>query len=163
MSPGHSASFSFLTWLKCSHDPLRPGVSGGGAYNCEPLHLAGSAFRLDTCRSAFPPQRPAYAGRDGARVHRGSEPCCGYRQLAIQLNRHGRTLALVLIACFGLALIFPGRSARLTVPLVALGARLSRSVDERTRTRGVSFGSSALLGIATGLLWTPWVQGRCLA
>jgi cytochrome c biogenesis protein CcdA/thiol-disulfide isomerase/thioredoxin len=74
---------------------------------------------------------------------------------AIELNRHGRTLALVLIACFGLALIFPRLSARLTAPLVALGARLSRSADERTRTNGVSFGSSALLGIATGLLWTP--------
>jgi cytochrome c biogenesis protein CcdA len=74
---------------------------------------------------------------------------------AIELNRHGRTLALVLIACFGLALILPGLSARLTAPQVALGARLSRSVDERTRTKGVSFGSSALLGIGTGLLWTP--------
>lgn len=73
---------------------------------------------------------------------------------AIELNRHARTLALGLIALFGLALVFPALSARLTAPLVALGARLSRSADERA-ARNPGFGSSALLGVATGLLWAP--------
>jgi cytochrome c biogenesis protein CcdA/thiol-disulfide isomerase/thioredoxin len=74
---------------------------------------------------------------------------------AIELNRHSRTLALILIAVFGLALIFPSLSARLTAPLVAFGERLSRSADERAAIRGSTFFSSALLGIATGLLWAP--------
>ena len=74
---------------------------------------------------------------------------------AIELNRHGRTLALVLIALFGLALLFPGLSARLTAPLVALGERLSRTADERVAGGGSTIGWSALLGVATGLLWAP--------
>jgi cytochrome c biogenesis protein CcdA/thiol-disulfide isomerase/thioredoxin len=74
---------------------------------------------------------------------------------AIDLNHYGRTLALVLIAVFGLALLFPSLSTRLTAPLVALGERLSRSADERTTVRGSTFFSSALLGVATGLLWAP--------
>lgn len=74
---------------------------------------------------------------------------------AIELNSYGRTLALVLIAIFGLALLFPSLSARLTAPLVAFGERLSRSADERAAIRGSTFFSSALLGIATGLLWAP--------
>ncbi len=74
---------------------------------------------------------------------------------AIELNHHGRTVALVLIALFGLTLLFPALSARLTAPLVALGERLSRSTDERAAIKGSTFFSSSLLGIATGLLWAP--------
>jgi cytochrome c biogenesis protein CcdA/thiol-disulfide isomerase/thioredoxin len=74
---------------------------------------------------------------------------------AIDLNRHGRTIALVLIAVFGLALLFPALSARLTAPLVALGEKMSRAADERAARQGSSLFSSALLGIATGLLWAP--------
>ena len=40
---------------------------------------------------------------------------------AIELNRYGRLAALGLIAFFGLALIFPMLSARLTAPLVSPG------------------------------------------
>jgi cytochrome c biogenesis protein CcdA/thiol-disulfide isomerase/thioredoxin len=74
---------------------------------------------------------------------------------AIELNQHGRTVALVLIALFGLSLFFPALSARLTAPLVALGDRLSRAADEQAAIKGTSFFSSALLGVATGLLWAP--------
>ena len=45
---------------------------------------------------------------------------------AIALNSHGRTVALGLVALFGLALLFPALAARLAAPLTALGERLAR-------------------------------------
>ncbi len=72
-------------------------------------------------------------------------------QWAITANRIGRDIALVAMALFGLALLWPSLSDRLSRPLVALGNRLSDSSDgERS---GVV--SSAALGVATGLLWAP--------
>ena len=68
---------------------------------------------------------------------------------AVRANAIGRWAALVLLALFGLALIFPKVSDRMTRPLVALGSRLSE------RRKGESFWSSAVLGVATGLLWAP--------
>lgn len=69
---------------------------------------------------------------------------------AVQANVIGRWVALALLALFGLALIFPAISDRMTRPLVAWGSRLT----ERTgQNRGV--GPSLLLGVATGLLWAP--------
>jgi len=64
-------------------------------------------------------------------------------------NQAGRWLATGLLAVFGLALLLPGFAARLTAPLVALGARLA----QRTEAGGAA--GSVLLGIATGLLWAP--------
>src|SRR5687768_13821180 len=70
---------------------------------------------------------------------------------AVQANAIGRWAALILLAFFGIALIFPSVSERMTRPLVALGSRLSqRQPGERE-----SVGSSAVLGVATGLLWAP--------
>ena len=69
---------------------------------------------------------------------------------AVQANAIGRWAALILLALFGIALVFPGVSDRLTRPLVALGSRLS----EREAGRD-SVWSSAVLGVATGLLWAP--------
>jgi cytochrome c biogenesis protein CcdA/thiol-disulfide isomerase/thioredoxin len=73
---------------------------------------------------------------------------------AITLNSHGRTAALGLVALFGLALLFPALAARLAAPLTALGEKLARvaGADGRGSLRPAS---SALLGVATGLLWTP--------
>ena len=70
---------------------------------------------------------------------------------AVQANQIGRWAALVLLAVFGVALVFPSISERLTRPLVALGSRLS----ERRPDAQESIWSSALLGVATGLLWAP--------
>ena len=70
---------------------------------------------------------------------------------AIQANAIGRWAALVLLAVFGIALVFPGIADRMTRPLVALGSRLS----ERQPGTRESVGSSAVLGVATGLLWAP--------
>ena len=72
---------------------------------------------------------------------------------AVALNQYGRIVALVLLAAFGVVLLFPALSDRLTRPLVALGSRLSQS-SESGAGRG-SIVSSLLLGVATGLLWAP--------
>jgi cytochrome c biogenesis protein CcdA/thiol-disulfide isomerase/thioredoxin len=72
---------------------------------------------------------------------------------AVQANEYGRYLAIALLALFGVTLLFPELSDRLTRPLVALGGRLSESAD-RNENAG-SVWPSLLLGIATGLLWAP--------
>jgi cytochrome c biogenesis protein CcdA/thiol-disulfide isomerase/thioredoxin len=71
---------------------------------------------------------------------------------AVRANEIGRWIALALLALFGLALLLPSLSDRLTRPLVNLGNRMTeRSQGEA----GGGFGSSLLLGVATGLLWAP--------
>src|SRR3954469_17342878 len=69
---------------------------------------------------------------------------------AVQANQVGRRAALVLLALFGIALVFPSISDRLTRPLVALGSRMSEREGQSE-----SVWSSAVLGVATGLLWAP--------
>jgi cytochrome c biogenesis protein CcdA/thiol-disulfide isomerase/thioredoxin len=71
---------------------------------------------------------------------------------AVQANEYGRYIAIALLALFGVILLFPELSDRLTRPLVALGGRLSESAD---RNESGSVWPSLLLGIATGLLWAP--------
>src|ERR1043166_9162045 len=70
---------------------------------------------------------------------------------AVRANAIGRWAALILLALFGIALVFPSLSDRLTRPLVALGSRVS----ERGSGERESIWSAAVLGIATGLLWAP--------
>ena len=72
---------------------------------------------------------------------------------AVQANEYGRYIAIALLALFGVTLLFPELSDRLTRPLVALGGRLSESAY-RNENAG-SVWPSLLLGIATGLLWAP--------
>jgi cytochrome c biogenesis protein CcdA/thiol-disulfide isomerase/thioredoxin len=74
---------------------------------------------------------------------------------AVRANQAGRWAALILLGLFGLTLIFPALSDRLTRPLVALGARLSQSADEAAAGGRERIGPSFLIGIATGLLWAP--------
>ena len=69
---------------------------------------------------------------------------------AVTANQWGRYLAMLLLAGFGLMLLFPALAEHLTRPLVALGSRLSSRAGS-----GSGFGASFLLGIATGLLWAP--------
>ncbi|MGB3900866.1 MAG: cytochrome c biogenesis protein DipZ [Mesorhizobium sp.] len=71
---------------------------------------------------------------------------------AVEANRWGRIAAMALLALFGLTLLLPGLSARLTRPLVDLGAKLSLSAEQGKRG---GMWSSLLLGVATGLLWAP--------
>jgi cytochrome c biogenesis protein CcdA/thiol-disulfide isomerase/thioredoxin len=70
---------------------------------------------------------------------------------AVRANAIGRWAALALLALFGVALLFPSVSDRMTRPIVALGSRLS----ERQPGQRDSIWSSAVLGVATGLLWAP--------
>ena len=73
---------------------------------------------------------------------------------AVQANEYGRVAALALLALFGITLLVPSLSDRLTRPLVALGSRLSQSIDKGGGVQKPAL-PSFLLGIATGLLWAP--------
>ncbi len=73
---------------------------------------------------------------------------------AIAVNQHGRSVALGLVALFGLALLFPALATRLAAPLTTLGERLAHVAGAEGRS-DLRPASSALLGVATGLLWTP--------
>lgn len=73
---------------------------------------------------------------------------------AVQANAYGRAGALVVLALFGLLLLFPSLSDRATRPLVALGSRLSNSATGG-QSAASTFAASLLLGVATGLLWAP--------
>ncbi len=70
---------------------------------------------------------------------------------AVAANQTGRTIAVLLLALFGLSLLIPELAERLSRPLVALGSRLSESAD----AQGAAVLPSLLLGVATGLLWAP--------
>ena len=69
---------------------------------------------------------------------------------AVRANAIGRWAALILLALFGIALVFPSVSDRLTRPLVAMGSRLTEREGQKE-----SVWSSVVLGVATGLLWAP--------
>ena len=73
---------------------------------------------------------------------------------AVQANQYGRYAALALLAVFGLALLLPDLTARMTQPIVSFGASLSRSTDARASSGG-DWRSSLVIGVATGLLWAP--------
>ena len=71
---------------------------------------------------------------------------------AVAANQYGRGAAIVMLALFGVALLFPELSDRATRPLVRLGSSLS---NRAAQDKGGSVLPSLLLGIATGLLWAP--------
>ena len=70
---------------------------------------------------------------------------------AVDANQYGRTIALIVLAAFGLALIFPSLADRAMRPLVNFGTKLSSSVGAQDAAILPSF----LLGVATGFLWAP--------
>jgi cytochrome c biogenesis protein CcdA/thiol-disulfide isomerase/thioredoxin len=72
----------------------------------------------------------------------------------VAANQYGRAAALIILAIFGVTLLFPGFGDRLMAPLVAVGARLSQSAQHGAESQS-SVLPSFLLGIATGLLWAP--------
>jgi len=65
---------------------------------------------------------------------------------AVEANGIGRAAAIALMALFGWTLLSPRAAAALSRPLVIAGNRMSGQ-------SGVA--GSLLLGVATGLLWTP--------
>lgn len=70
----------------------------------------------------------------------------------VAANKYGRWLALVLMAVFGVTLLFPAVAERVMHPLVSAGNRLS---DKIAADKQHQVGPSLLLGVATGLLWAP--------
>src|SRR6201999_617716 len=70
----------------------------------------------------------------------------------VSANQYGRGAALVLLAIFGLTLVFPELADRLMRPLVAVGARISQSAEQPGEESVVA---PFVLGIATGFLWAP--------
>ncbi|MET0281929.1 MAG: cytochrome c biogenesis protein DipZ [Steroidobacteraceae bacterium] len=72
---------------------------------------------------------------------------------AVTANRIGRHVALVVMALFGLALLWPALATRLSQPFVALGNRLTQTAAPAGDRHGVL--ASLALGVATGLLWAP--------
>jgi len=79
---------------------------------------------------------------------------------AVEANQYGRMAAIVLMALFGVTLLFPQLAQRLARPLVNWGERLSATAGGNgngSAGRGgpSSFVASVLLGVATGLLWAP--------
>src|SRR4029077_10291203 len=67
---------------------------------------------------------------------------------AVTANQYGRIAALVLLAFFGITLLFPALANRLTQPLVALGSRLSESAQQGSAAgQGGGALPSFLLGI----------------
>jgi cytochrome c biogenesis protein CcdA/thiol-disulfide isomerase/thioredoxin len=74
---------------------------------------------------------------------------------AVDANQYGRTVAIALLAVFGLTLIFPHLADRVMRPLVDLGAKLSTSAQGAADVERTPILSSLLLGVATGLLWAP--------
>ena len=68
----------------------------------------------------------------------------------VRANQYGRWIAMVLFAIFGLTLLFPSLADRISQPFVRLGARMQRRPDAAPSMSG-----SILLGVSTGLLWTP--------
>jgi cytochrome c biogenesis protein CcdA/thiol-disulfide isomerase/thioredoxin len=74
---------------------------------------------------------------------------------AVAANQYGRVIALILLALFGLTLLFPALAERLMHPLVSLGDRLSASTRDASGAERSGIVTSLILGVATGLLWAP--------
>jgi cytochrome c biogenesis protein CcdA len=70
---------------------------------------------------------------------------------AVEANRDGRIVALALMTLFGLTMLLPALAARMTVPIVSIGSRLSTWAGQRMMAKGTTAASSMLLGVATGL------------
>jgi cytochrome c biogenesis protein CcdA/thiol-disulfide isomerase/thioredoxin len=71
----------------------------------------------------------------------------------VRANQYGRVAALVVLAVFGLTLLWPALADRLSRPFVQLGSRLSQPSGPDGQPASPL--RSLLLGIATGLLWAP--------
>ena len=76
-------------------------------------------------------------------------------QWVAQANQVGRWVALVVMALFAVALLWPRLADHLLAPFQRLGARLSASADAATDRGHGGVGTSLLIGAATGLLWAP--------
>ena len=76
-------------------------------------------------------------------------------QWVAQANQVGRWIALLLMALFALALLWPRLADHLLAPFQRVGARLSARADATDAAGRGGAWTSLLIGIATGLLWAP--------
>ncbi|WP_353099376.1 cytochrome c biogenesis protein DipZ [Stenotrophomonas lactitubi] len=76
-------------------------------------------------------------------------------QWVAQANQIGRWVALVLMAVFAIALLWPTLADHLLAPFQRIGARLSARADAADAAGHGGAWTSLLIGIATGLLWAP--------
>lgn len=76
-------------------------------------------------------------------------------QWVAQANQIGRWVALVLMAVFAIALLWPTLADHLLAPFQRIGARLSARADAADAAGRGGAWTSLLIGIATGLLWAP--------
>lgn len=76
-------------------------------------------------------------------------------QWVAQANQIGRWVALVLMAVFAMALLWPTLADHLLAPVQRIGARLSARADAADAAGRGGAWTSLLIGIATGLLWAP--------
>jgi cytochrome c biogenesis protein CcdA/thiol-disulfide isomerase/thioredoxin len=74
----------------------------------------------------------------------------------VRANQYGRVAALVVLAIFGLTLLWPALADQLSRPFVRLGSRLAAPSNSGSAPdSNPNPLRSLLLGIATGLLWAP--------
>ena len=71
---------------------------------------------------------------------------------AVQLNSLGRTIALIVLALLGVALLSRRAADYVSRPFVAFGNRIVQAAGNRNAPVVVQ---SALLGVAMGFLWAP--------
>jgi cytochrome c biogenesis protein CcdA/thiol-disulfide isomerase/thioredoxin len=71
---------------------------------------------------------------------------------AVRANRYGRVVSLIVLAVFGLTLLWPALADWLSRPFVQLGSRLAQPSNDGSNPSAFR---SLLLGVATGLLWAP--------
>jgi cytochrome c biogenesis protein CcdA/thiol-disulfide isomerase/thioredoxin len=70
----------------------------------------------------------------------------------VRANQYGRWAALVVLAIFGLTLLWSALADWITRPFVRIGSRLAQPEPGASES---SVLRSLLLGVATGLLWAP--------
>lgn len=74
---------------------------------------------------------------------------------AIHANIYGRFIALLALGLLGLSLCWPSLSHKIMSPLVQLGDKLHNRLQNNLYLLTHPFLLSFLIGVATGLLWTP--------
>jgi cytochrome c biogenesis protein CcdA/thiol-disulfide isomerase/thioredoxin len=74
---------------------------------------------------------------------------------AVEANRNGRTVALMLMTLFGLTMLLPTLATRLAAPVVAVGSRMLNRSGQPRGVHDATTAGSILLGVATGLVWAP--------
>lgn len=73
----------------------------------------------------------------------------------VRANEYGRWAALVVLAIFGVTLLWSALADWITRPFVRIGSRLAQQDPSKTGAPESSVFRSLLLGVATGLLWAP--------